>query len=63
MENINTMLVYGIVVGCVFILLAMVIHIVNGIKNKNFKRIWLEGNGVVRLAFVWVYFREYCLLF
>ena len=49
MENINTMLIYGIVVGCIFILMAMMINIINGIKNKDFKRIWLDGNGVVGL--------------
>lgn len=50
MENINTMLIYGIVVGCVFILIAMLLNIANGIKNKDFKRIWLDGNGVVGLV-------------
>ena len=49
MENINTMLIYGIVVGCIFILMAMMINVINGIKNKDFKRIWLDGNGVVGL--------------
>lgn len=49
MENINTMLIYGIVVGCIFILMAMMINIINGIKNKDFKRIWLDGNGIVGL--------------
>lgn len=49
MENINTMLIYGIIVGCIFILIAMLINIVNGIKNKDFKRVWLDGNGVAGL--------------
>lgn len=46
MNNINTMLIYGIIVGCLFILLAMILNIVNGIKNKDFKRVWLDSNGV-----------------
>lgn len=46
MQNINTMLVYGIVVGCLFILMAMILNIANGIKNKDFKRIWLDANGI-----------------
>ena len=49
MENINTMLICGIVVGCVFILIAMIMNIANGIKNKDFKRVWLDGNGVAGL--------------
>lgn len=46
MENINTMLIYGIVVGCLFILIAMLLNIANGIKNKDFKKIWLDANGI-----------------
>ncbi len=49
MQDINTMLIYGIVVGCLFVLIAMFINIANGIKNKDFKRIWLEANGVAGL--------------
>lgn len=49
MENINTMLIYGIIVGCIFILIAMLLNIVNGIKNKDFKRVWLDGNGIAGL--------------
>lgn len=50
MSDINTMLIYGIVVGCLFILLAMMLNIVNGIKNKDFKRVWLDSNGVTGLV-------------
>lgn len=50
MENINTMLIYGIIVGCVFILIAMLLNIANGIKNKDFQRIWLDANGVAGLV-------------
>ena len=46
MNNINTMLVYGIVVGTIFILMAMLLNIINGIKNKNMKKIFLDKNGI-----------------
>ena len=46
MNNINTMLVYGIVVGTIFILMAMILNIVNGIKNKDMKKIFLDKNGI-----------------
>lgn len=49
MNDINTMLIYGIIVGCLFILMAMILNIANGIKNHDFKRIWLDGNGVAGL--------------
>lgn len=44
------MLIYGIVVGCLFILMAMILNIANGIKTKDFKRIWLDANGVAGLV-------------
>ncbi len=50
MQDINTMLIYGIVVGCLFILIAMFINIANGIKNKDFRRIWLDSNGIAGLV-------------
>ncbi len=46
MNNINTMLVYGIAVGTVFILMAMALNIINGIKNKDMKKVFLDKNGV-----------------
>lgn len=45
MNDINTMLVYGIVVGTIFILMAMFLNIINGIKNKDMKKIFLDKNG------------------
>lgn len=57
MNDINTMLVYGIVVGTIFILMAMFLNIINGIKNKDMKKIFLDKNGVAGVAlysFVWV---------
>ena len=46
MNNINTMLIYGIVVGTIFILMAMFLNIINGIKNKDLKKIFLDKNGI-----------------
>lgn len=46
MENINTMLISGIVVGSIFIVIAMILNIINGIKSKNFKKAVLDGNGL-----------------
>ena len=50
MNSINTMLVYGIIVGTIFILLAMVLNIINGIKNRDFKRIFLDQNGIIGIT-------------
>ena len=50
MNDINTMLVYGIVVGTIFILMAMFLNIINGIKNKDMKKIFLDKNGVAGVA-------------
>lgn len=46
MNNINTMLMYGVVVGTIFILLAMILNIVNGIKNKDVKKVFFSENGI-----------------
>ena len=65
MNNINTMLVYGIAVGTVFILMAMFLNIVNGIKNKDFKKIFLDKNGVAGIllyAFVLICVAYYFLV-
>ena len=50
MNSITTMLVYGIAVGTIFIFLAMILNVVNGIKNKDYKRIFLDQNGIVGIA-------------
>ena len=46
MNDINTMLVYGIIVGTIFILMAMGLNIINGIRNKDMKKIFLDKNGI-----------------
>ena len=51
MENIQTMLIYGIAFGIILILMAMALNIRNGIKNKDKKRVFFETNGVAGLVF------------
>ena len=40
------MLIYGIAVGAIFILMAMILNVINGIKNKDIKKIFLSENGL-----------------
>lgn len=51
MENIQTMLVYGIAIGVILIIISMTINIRNGIKNKDKRKIFLETNGIAGLVF------------
>ena len=51
MENIQTMLIYGIIVGVILIIMAMILNIRNGIKNKDKKKIFFETNGLAGLIF------------
>ncbi|HHW47858.1 MAG TPA: V-type ATP synthase subunit I [Clostridiaceae bacterium] len=53
MENINTMLITGIIVGFILITSAILLNIVNGIKCRNLARILLDKNGVAGLVFYW----------
>lgn len=50
MKDITTMLVVGIIVGTIFIFLAMILNIVNGIRNKDYKKIFLSENGLAGLS-------------
>ena len=50
MNNINTMLIYGIAVGTILIIIAMTLNIVNGIKNKDIKKIFLDKNGLAGIT-------------
>ena len=50
MNSINTMLVYGIIVGTIFIFIAMILNVINGIKNRDFKRIFLDQNGIIGIV-------------
>lgn len=63
MENINTMLISGIVVGSVFILMAMILNIINGIRNKEIKKIFFDKNGLARIFTIWICIVCHCILF
>ncbi len=51
MENIQTMLIYGIAIGVVLIIMAMILNIRNGIKNKDKRKIFFDTNGLAGLIF------------
>lgn len=51
MENIQTMLIYGIAIGVILIIMAMILNIRNGIKNKDKKKIFFDTNGIAGLIF------------
>ena len=51
MENIQTMLIYGILIGVLLIISAMIMNIQNGIKNKDKKKIFFDTNGIAGLVF------------
>ena len=51
MENIQTMLIYGIAIGVILIILSMTLNIRNGIKNDDKKKIFFDTNGVAGLLF------------
>lgn len=51
MENITTMLVTGIVSGAILIIIAMLLNIRNGIKNKDIGKIFFDKNGLAGLIF------------
>ncbi|CDA30670.1 putative uncharacterized protein [Clostridium sp. CAG:492] len=46
MNNIQTMLISGIAVGSIFILIAMIFNIINGIKNKDLQKCLFDKNGI-----------------
>ena len=51
MENITTMLICGIGFGVILIFIAMILNILNGIKNKDKTKIFLSENGLAGLIF------------
>lgn len=46
MDNIQTMLISGIAVGSIFILIAMIFNIINGLKNKDIRKCLFDKNGI-----------------
>ena len=53
MDNINTMLIVGVSTGVVFITIAMILNITNGIKSKDLARIIFDRNGIAGFVFYW----------
>lgn len=51
MENITTMLVAGIASGAVLIIIAMLLNIKNGIKNRDKEKVLFDKNGLAGLVF------------
>jgi V/A-type H+-transporting ATPase subunit I len=51
MENIQTMLIYGIGIGVILIIMAMILNIRNGMKNKDKRKIFFDTNGIAGLIF------------
>lgn len=53
MEDKMTMLIGGVVIGVVFMLIATLLNIVNGLREKNFARVFFDRNGVAGTVFYW----------
>lgn len=51
MENITTMLIAGITSGAILIIIAMILNIRNGIRNKDKSKILFDKNGLAGLIF------------
>lgn len=51
MENIATMLIAGITSGAILIIIAMILNIRNGIRNKDKSKILFDKNGLAGLIF------------
>ena len=51
MDNIQTMLIYGIGIGIVLIILSMILNIRNAIKNNDKRKLFFDTNGIAGLLF------------
>lgn len=51
MDNINSMLIFGIITGGILIFIAMVINVINGFKEKDIGRVLLDKNGIAGIIF------------
>lgn len=49
--NMMNTLIYAVVLGIVIILICMVVNIINGIKQKNWQKIFFSQNGVAGMLF------------
>ena len=50
-NSMNTLLILSVGVGIVLILMAMVLNVINGVKSKNWGRIFFGQNGVAGIIF------------
>ena len=53
MEDTMTLLIGGVVIGVSFMLIATIINIINGIKEKNVARVLFDRNGAAGAVFYW----------
>ena len=51
MENVMTVLITAVAFGMALIIIAMILNIVNGIKAKDYEKIFFDTNGVSGLIF------------
>ena len=49
--RLNTVFVVAIAFGMFLIVVAMIFHIINGVKSKDIENIWFDTNGVAGLVF------------
>lgn len=49
MENINTTLIAAVGIGIVMIIMCMILNIINGIRQKDIKKVFFSPNGVAGL--------------
>ena len=52
-EKINFMLISSVCIGAVFITVAIIINIVNGVRQKNFEKMLFSPNGAAGFIFYW----------
>ncbi|NLY43783.1 MAG: V-type ATP synthase subunit I [Clostridiaceae bacterium] len=51
MSNINSMLIASVVLGVIFIVIAMLFNILNGIKSRNIAKVLFDKNGIAGFIF------------
>lgn len=51
MENVMTVLITAVAFGMALIIIAMILNIINGIKSKDYGKIFFDTNGVSGLVF------------
>lgn len=51
MDNIQTMLIYGVAFGAILIIIAMILNVINGIKKGDKTKIFLDNNGIAGIVF------------